>query len=215
MSRRCHGDVSQRRVNTLASVDSSSLLPTFLPMAATPGNLWACVECGKVCRSRGGLVRHSSVHKRHPHIGELHNNFQRVYHPLFDGTIILSSNDLMRSDCPKGNHAAKMESSFHPDHHQLPHPRSQKTIGPPSYRVPGLSSLKYCTPQHHSQTTLSTDSSASGVPHWFLTTTLRQYLTTKTFTQQLMPLNLATYPGSRIPFSITVSAQKMRPYPSG
>ena len=184
-------------------------------MAATPGNLWACVECGKVCRSRGGLVRHSSVHKRHPRIGEPRNNFQRVYHPLFDGIIILSSNNPICSDCPKGNHAAKMESSFHLDHHRLPHPRSQKMIGPLSYREPGLSSLKYCTPRHHSQTTLSTGSSASGALHWFLTTTLHRYSTTKTFTQQLMPLNLATYPGSHTPFNITVSAQKTCPYPSG
>ena len=54
-------------------------------MAATPSNLWVCEECGKVCKSRGGLTRHSPIHKRHSHVGEPHGNFRRVYHPTFTG----------------------------------------------------------------------------------------------------------------------------------
>jgi hypothetical protein len=54
-------------------------------MAATSGGPWICAQCGKVCRSRGGLTQHSSSHKRHPRIGERTDNTLRVYHPKLDG----------------------------------------------------------------------------------------------------------------------------------
>ena len=59
--------------------------PTFLPMAAPSGSPWVCTECGHVCKSRGGLTRHSSVHKQTTRVGEPHENFHRIYHPMFDG----------------------------------------------------------------------------------------------------------------------------------
>ena len=45
-----------------------------------------CPECGKVCKSCGGLTEHSAVHKRNIRVGEPHENFHRIYHPVFDGT---------------------------------------------------------------------------------------------------------------------------------
>ncbi|KAF9790606.1 hypothetical protein BJ322DRAFT_1104263 [Thelephora terrestris] len=54
-------------------------------MAATPAVFWICEGCGKVCKSRGGLTKHSSTHNRHPCVGKSHNNFRRTYHPRLDG----------------------------------------------------------------------------------------------------------------------------------
>lgn len=54
-------------------------------MAASSGGLWVCAECGKVCKSSGGLTRHTLIHKRHSHVGQLHENFHRAYHPALDG----------------------------------------------------------------------------------------------------------------------------------
>ena len=69
-----------------SSTKFSTPSPTFVPpMAASSGGLWICTECGKVCKSRGGLAQHSSVHKRHRRIGELGDNARRVYHPQLDG----------------------------------------------------------------------------------------------------------------------------------
>ena len=65
-------------------------------MAAIPGSSWVCAECGKVCKSRGGLAKHHSVHKRHPHTVEFRDNVYRVYHAMLDGMldILLNSSSL-------------------------------------------------------------------------------------------------------------------------
>ena len=54
-------------------------------MAAASGGFFVCSECGKVCKSRGGLTKHTSVHKRRLRVGESFNAFHRVYHPTFNG----------------------------------------------------------------------------------------------------------------------------------
>ena len=73
--------------HTCCGVPSS--VSHLAPMAATSGSSWVCVECGKVCKSRGGLMKHSYVHKRRSRtVGGLHENFLRVYHPTFDGMLL-------------------------------------------------------------------------------------------------------------------------------
>ena len=54
-------------------------------MAATSGGPWVCEECGKVCKSRSGLTRHTSVHKKRARVGEARDNCHRFYHPTLDG----------------------------------------------------------------------------------------------------------------------------------
>lgn len=144
----------------------ASRFPLFisLPMAATPSDLWVCTECGRVCKSRGGLAQHSSIHKRHLRVGEPRNNFQRVYHPTFNGMLNFFPDSPILTSL-KENHVVETESFSHPEHHQLPHPQNPMTIGPPLHHALGLNLQKSSTPRRHSQTTLSTDSSASGVPH--------------------------------------------------
>lgn len=58
------------------------------PMEISPGGPWICGECDKVCKSRGGLTQHSSVHKRHPRIGVRRNDSHRIYHAKLDGMFI-------------------------------------------------------------------------------------------------------------------------------
>lgn len=183
-------------------------------MATTSSSLWVCAECGKVCKSRGGLARHSPVHKRHPRVGEPQNDFHRTYHPTFNGMFNFLSNPAS-SDRLKGYHVPGMENSFHPERHQSPHPQSLMMIGPLSHRAPGLSLRSYYSTQHHSRTIPLTGSSVSGVPRWFLTTTPRRSPTTATFTRQSMPSNLVIFPGNHTPSGITTSLQEADPYPSG
>ena len=69
---------------------SFSLIPSLFslppPMAASSGGLWVCAEYGKVCKSRGGLTKHSSAHKRRPLVGNFRDNSHRIYHPTLNGT---------------------------------------------------------------------------------------------------------------------------------
>ena len=46
---------------------------------------WTCGECGRVCKSCGGLTKHSSTHKKHSRVGEVCGNLHRIYHPTLDG----------------------------------------------------------------------------------------------------------------------------------
>ena len=132
-------------------------------MAAAPGGPWMCVECGKVCRSHGGLNRHTSVHKRHPRIGELRDNLCRVYHPGLDG-MLSSLSSLTSSNPLKGNRVIQMESFFPLEHHQLPHPQSLLTIGHLLNRVLDSNLRRFYIQRHPSQMVLLTNSLASGVP---------------------------------------------------
>ena len=61
------------------------LLPASPPMAAAACGSWICGECGKVCRSRGGLTKHSSVHKKGSRIGGVRDNLHRIYHAALNG----------------------------------------------------------------------------------------------------------------------------------
>lgn len=92
---------------------------TFPTMAATSGGAWVCAECGKVCRSRGGLTQHSSTHKRYPRMRKLHDTSYRVYHPSLDGMFSLSL-CLASSDPLQGSHVIQMENSSLLERHQLP-----------------------------------------------------------------------------------------------
>ena len=61
--------------------------PTSPPMAATASGSWTCGECGKVCKSRGGLTKHSSTHKQGSRVGGDRDNLHRIYHATLDGTL--------------------------------------------------------------------------------------------------------------------------------
>jgi hypothetical protein len=89
------------------------------------------------------------------------------------------------SDPTKVSHVVTMESFFHLERRQQhPHVQNLKTIGPLLPHAPGLNSPKSYTTPHRSRTTPSTDSSAFGVLHWYLITTLHQSSITTTFTRQ-------------------------------
>lgn len=46
-----------------------------------------CLECGKVCRSQGGLTQHSAVHKRYPRVTKFGDDSTRLFHPKLDGEL--------------------------------------------------------------------------------------------------------------------------------
>ena len=96
---------------------------TSLPMAATPAVFWICdyEGCGKVCKSRGGLTKHSSTHNRHPCVGKSHNNLRRTYHPRLDGMSRFLFNSTSPELC-KGDPVVEMENFSHPEHPPPPHP---------------------------------------------------------------------------------------------
>ena len=85
---------------------------TFLYPArmSTSSGLWVCSECGKVCKSHGGLTQHSAVHKHHPYVRELDKNSTCFYHPNLDGRFEFSFS-FASPNLPKENHANWMESS--------------------------------------------------------------------------------------------------------
>ena len=93
------------------------------------------------------------------------------------------------SDPYKQSPVLKMEYFSRPECRQLPYLQNPTMTGPPSSHVLGLSSWRSFIPWQHSLTTLSTNSSTSGVPHSSLTKTLHQSTTTATFMQQLTPLS--------------------------
>ena len=115
----------------------------------------------------------------------------------------------------KGDRVAQMESFFHLDRFQLPHPQGLRTIGPRLYRAPDLKSRNSCIQRHLSQTTLSTIFSTSGPLRLLLTVPLHQYSTTVTFTRRSMRSDLDTYPGVHILSNTTVSALKTHPSRNG
>ena len=153
---------------------TSSSASTSPHMAATMGNLWLCPECGKVCKSRGGLTRHAPVHKRHPRVGKLSDNIQRVYHPTFDGTTLDFFYTLTSSDLLKENHVVETASFFHWEHRQHPRLQNPMMIGCRLSHALDLSLWRCYIQRRHSQMTPSTNFSASGLRHWFPTTTLHR-----------------------------------------
>ena len=175
---------------------------------------WVCVECGKVCKSRGGLVQHSSIHKRHPRIGELHNDSHRVYHPRLDGTFNLLLR-FVHPDALKENPVTLMESFFLPEPHQLPQPQSRLKIGLLSSRVLDSNLQKSCIRRQPSQRKTSTGSSTSGMPRLSPTMTPPQYSTTMTCTQRSTQSRLGVYPGSRILLSTMAPSQMAHQHQSG
>ena len=183
-------------------------------MAATSGGSWVCVECGKVCKSRGGLRRHALAHKRHIRVGEPHGNFDRVYHPTFDCMfyflLVATSSNFIKRNC-----VTRTKSFFHLERLQRPHNQRLTTIGPPLSHVPGSNLLSYSTLQYRSQTTPLISFSTFGPPHWYLLTTPHQYLITKNFTRPSTQSNLAKCLGSHTLFSIMASDQTTDLHPSG
>ena len=137
---------------------------TFLYLArmSASGSSWVCLECGKVCKSRGRLTQHSAVHKRHPHVRELDDNSTRFYHPNLDGRSKFLF-DFSGSNLSKENHADRMESFSPMAPHLFSHSLSPTTIGLHSNRVLDLNSLRSYTAKPLSRMTLLTNFSASGV----------------------------------------------------
>lgn len=131
-------------------------------MSTTSAGLWMCEECGKVCKSRGGLMKHISVHKRLPRIDTTHGDFQRTYHSTLNGAFTCFSNPNF-PDLPKGNCVVKMGNFFRLELHQFHHPQSPRMIGRRLSRALGLNLLTYYTEQPHSPTVSSISSSVSGV----------------------------------------------------
>ena len=175
---------------------------------------WVCAECGKVCKSQGGLTQHSAVHKHHPRLKDFDNNTTRLYHPNLDGGFNFSFCPTS-SDLPKGNHVDQMESSFPLAPHSPLRCRNLMMIGLPLHHAPASNSQKFCTAKPLSQMKPLMNFSVSGLLHWFCMMPLHRYLIITTSTQQLTLSNLAMYPGNHTPPSIMVSTQKMHGYPSG
>jgi hypothetical protein len=182
---------------------------------ADTSSLWICTECGKVCKSRGGLKKHGSVHKRRLCVGETHNDTFRIYHPLLDGMSVPLCPIWPLLNLPKGSLVLWTDSFFHPKCHQSPHLPNPMTTGPRSPHVQDSSLRRYYILQHHSPTRVSTNYSVSGVPPSFLTATLHRLKTTTTSTQQSTPSSLAMYPGSRTLLGTMGSVLTMRLYLSG
>lgn len=74
------------RVATTSFAVSTLPLSSLSPMATPSGHLWVCTECGKVCKSAGGLMKHAFTHKWHSHVGRFGGNFHCTYHPALNGT---------------------------------------------------------------------------------------------------------------------------------
>ena len=87
----------------VSSPCTSFSLSHLAPMAATSDGSWVCPECGKVCKSRGGLTKHTSVHRRNIRVGEPHKNLHRIYHPTFDGASNLPSVKTAPNPIPSRN----------------------------------------------------------------------------------------------------------------
>ena len=119
---------------------------TFLYPArmSTSGGSWVCSECGKVCKSRGGLTQHSAVHKRHPRVRELNENSTHFYHPDLDSRskflFSFASPNLL-----KENHADRTESSSPMTPHLFSHSLNPTMIGLRLNRVLGSNLLRSYT----------------------------------------------------------------------
>ena len=139
-------------------------LPPPPPMAATASGSWMCGECGKVCRSCGGLTKHLSTHKKGSRVGGVGDNLHRVYHATLDSWYPIHLTHLFLTfDLFQGNLVAKTAHFSHPEHHpSLPLPNLM-TTGLPSRREPASRRPRYSTPQHHFQIVLPTYSSTSGM----------------------------------------------------
>ena len=141
-----------------------SAFPCPAGMSASGGS-WVCLECGKVCKSCGGLTQHSAIHKCHPHMRELDDNSTHIYHPSLDGMFNFSFCyiDSNWFHLPKENHANRMESFFPLAPHLFSHGLSPMTIGLHLNHAPDLNLQRYYIAKPPSQTVPLTNSSASGV----------------------------------------------------
>ena len=104
--------------NPLPPLVSTPSFPTLLfaspPMATVGGGYIVCGECGKVCKSCSGLVKHTAAHKRHPRIGDCHGDFHRVYHPTLNNNVILPFQvEILLTT--QGNPVTETGHFFHPE----------------------------------------------------------------------------------------------------
>lgn len=95
---------------------------------------------------------------------ELDDDSTRFYHPNLDG-IPISHSILPTLILLKENHANQMVNSFPLMLRLSPHLPSPTTIGLHLNRVLGSNLQRSCIRKHLSQTTSSTNFSASGVQH--------------------------------------------------
>lgn len=123
---------------TLHHLIPTLCLPPPPTMAATTGGSWICGECGKVCWSRGGLTKHSSTHKKHSRVGQVHGNLHRINHLTLDGIshfLPIST----ASDSLQGSPVVRLGNSFLLEHRPLLSLPSPLTTGPPLHHVLVLS----------------------------------------------------------------------------
>ena len=194
---------------------SCSVPPTSPPMATTTGGSWTCGECGRVCKSRNGLTRHSYTHKKLSRVGEVSDNRYRIYHATLDGIPIFFLPVPTIPNHFQGSRVLQPVHFFHQERHPPLSLTIRVTTGLLLHHALASSWPRSSTLRRTSQIIPSTNSSTSGQPHWSLMTTLPPSPTTEISTQHSMQSNLTMYHGNHTLHASMVSAQTMGLSPSG
>ena len=186
-------------LNHLSLLSPPSLIPSLCPFIL---RMFACPQCAQKCKSLSGLRRHdNSIHQGHPGLGMPVNELCQNHHPSLSGTY----NNVLISLCLDSLQACAVigtEILSHQTSHLKSQPSRQMTIGPPFCPELGLNLQISCLPMPSFLGERSTTSLSCGLPHLFLTATLRPSPTREISIDRLMRSRLAMSSGRAFPCSM-------------